>query len=66
MIVYVTEALFRCRSKPMVYRTACVITRSPEDAENVVQAIFVRLRSKGIQTNLKNPETYLYKATVRT
>src|SRR5215469_14525885 len=49
----------------LVYRTACVITRNPDDAEDVVQAIFVRLLTKGIPADLKDPKAYLYKTTVR-
>jgi RNA polymerase sigma-70 factor (ECF subfamily) len=49
----------------LVYRTACVITRNPDDAEDVLQEVFVRLLAKGVPRNLKNPKAYFYTAAVR-
>jgi RNA polymerase sigma factor (sigma-70 family) len=49
----------------LVYRTACGITRNSDDAEDVLQEVFVRLVAKGVPRNLKNPRAYFYKAAVR-
>jgi RNA polymerase sigma-70 factor (ECF subfamily) len=49
----------------LVYRTACFITGSPNDAEDVLQTIFLRLLRRDIPPDLrKNPRGYLYKASV--
>src|SRR5262245_43207027 len=49
----------------LVYRTACVITRSPEDAEDVLQTIFLRLMRRLVPPDIhKNPKGYFYKAAV--
>src|SRR5262245_1714863 len=58
------EAIFR-EPSPMAYRTARALTGSPEDAQDVVQTIFLRLirgdYSAGLQAN---PKGYLYRAAV--
>jgi RNA polymerase sigma-70 factor, ECF subfamily len=49
----------------LVYRTACVITGSPEDAEDVLQTIFLRLMRRSVPPDIrKNPKGYFYKAAV--
>jgi RNA polymerase sigma-70 factor, ECF subfamily len=58
------ENLFRQHSQ-LVYRTACVVTGSPADAEDVLQTIFLRLMRRTIPPHFyKAPERYLYKAAV--
>jgi RNA polymerase sigma-70 factor (ECF subfamily) len=55
--------LFREHSR-MVYRTAYSVTGSRQDAEDVVQNLFVRLL-RGFPPSLRdNPKGYLYRATV--
>ena len=50
---------------PLVYRTAYSITGSREDAEDVVQTIFLRLyRRRELSGLQKNPKAYLYRAAV--
>jgi RNA polymerase sigma-70 factor (ECF subfamily) len=50
---------------PLVYRTAYSVTGSREDAEDVVQTIFLRLYRRGELSGLKeNPKAYLYRAAV--
>jgi RNA polymerase sigma-70 factor (ECF subfamily) len=49
----------------LVYRTACVVTGSPEDAEDVLQTIFLRLIRRAAPPDIrKNPKGYFYKAAV--
>jgi RNA polymerase sigma-70 factor (ECF subfamily) len=49
----------------LVYRTACAITGSPEDAEDVLQTIFLRLMRRSVPPNIsKNPRGYFYTAAV--
>jgi RNA polymerase sigma-70 factor (ECF subfamily) len=49
----------------LTYRTAYGITRSAEDAEDVVQNIFVQLLRRDIPPDLtKNPKGYFYRAAV--
>lgn len=49
----------------LVYRTAYSITRRPEDAEDVVQTIFLRLLRREAPPDLtKNPKGYFYRAAV--
>ena len=58
------EQLFRDHSK-LVYRTAYRVTRNAEDAEDVLQTIFVRLLGRQFPPDLqKNPRAYLYRAAV--
>src|SRR5687767_563924 len=57
------EQIFR-QHAPMVYRTARAVTGSPEEAEDIVQTIFLRL-IRGEYANLQaNPKAYLYRAAV--
>ena len=49
----------------LVYRTACVVTGSPEDAEDVLQTIFLRLLRREVLPDLQeNPKGYFYRAAV--
>jgi RNA polymerase sigma-70 factor (ECF subfamily) len=50
----------------LVYRTACAITGRPEDAEDVLQTIFLRLMRRHVSPDIgKNPKGYFYRAAVR-
>jgi RNA polymerase sigma-70 factor (ECF subfamily) len=58
------ETLFE-EHYPLVYRTAYGITGRVEDAEDVVQTIFLRLLQRGASPEvMKNPAGYLYRAAV--
>jgi len=58
------EAVFREHYR-MTYRTAYAITGNAEDAEDVVQTIFLRLAQREAPPDLKkNPRGYLYRAAV--
>jgi RNA polymerase sigma-70 factor (ECF subfamily) len=58
------EGVFRVHYR-MTYRTAYAITGSSEDAEDVVQSIFLRLVRQEFPPGLKNkPAAYLYRAAV--
>jgi RNA polymerase sigma-70 factor (ECF subfamily) len=58
------EELFHAHY-PLVYRTAYSVTGSREDAEDVVQTIFLRLYQHGGLRGLReNPKAYLYRAAV--
>jgi RNA polymerase sigma-70 factor (ECF subfamily) len=47
----------------LVYRTAYSLTGSVQDAEDVLQTMFLRLLAREIPPNLKkDPEPYLYRA----
>src|SRR5262245_15540857 len=49
----------------LIYRTAYGITRTVEDAEDVIQMIFVQLLQREVPADLiKNPRGYFYKAAV--
>ena len=49
----------------LVYRTAYGVTASHEDAEDVLQTIFLRLLRRPLPPDLqKNPKAYLYRAAV--
>ena len=49
----------------LVYRTACAITGRPEDAEDVLQTIFLRLTRRSLAPDIhKNPKGYLYRAAI--
>jgi RNA polymerase sigma factor (sigma-70 family) len=62
-LVQELETIFKEHSR-MVYRTAFGVTGSPEDAEDVLQAIFLRL-IREFPTDLRqNPRAYLYRAAV--
>lgn len=50
---------------PLVFRTAYGVTGNPEDAEDVVQTIFLRLlRSEFPPECMRSPKAYLYRAAV--
>jgi RNA polymerase sigma-70 factor (ECF subfamily) len=58
------DELFR-EHYPLVYRTAFSITGKTEDAEDVVQALFMRLYQVGLPLRFKdNLKGYLYRAAV--
>jgi len=58
------EQLFRAHSQ-FVYRTAYGVTGNAEDAEDVLQTIFLRLVRREVPPNLRsNPKAYLYRAAV--
>jgi RNA polymerase sigma-70 factor (ECF subfamily) len=58
------DEIFREHSQ-MVYRTAFSVTGSPQDAEDVLQGVFLWLLRRGIPPGLKeNPKAYLYRAAV--
>jgi RNA polymerase sigma factor (sigma-70 family) len=58
------EELFR-EHYQLVYRTACVITGNPDDAQDVLQTIFMRLLAQGVPPDLKEPKAYFYSAAVK-
>ena len=49
---------------PLVYRTAYGVTGRVEDAEDVVQTVFLRLLNGDRTRGLENPRAYLYRAAV--
>src|SRR5262245_1805274 len=56
------DQLFR-EHHEMVYRTAYSITRNAEDAEDVLQTIFLSLVRREFPPDLtKNPKAYFYRA----
>ena len=56
------DQLFR-EHYQLVYRAAFSVTRSAEDAEDVLQTIFMRLVRREFPPDLKkNPKAYLYRA----
>jgi RNA polymerase sigma-70 factor (ECF subfamily) len=58
------EELFQ-ENYQLVYRTAYGITGRTEDAEDVLQTVFLRLLRRGTPPDLqKNPKGYLYRAAV--
>jgi RNA polymerase sigma-70 factor (ECF subfamily) len=58
------EAVFR-EYAPMIFRTARMVTRSAEDAEDIVQTIFLRLLRGEYAWKLQgNPRGYLHQAAV--
>ena len=58
------EQIFREHSG-LIYRTAYGVTGSPEDSEDVLQTIFLRLLLREFPPDLKsNPKAYLYRAAV--
>jgi len=48
----------------LVYQTARCVTGSPQDAEDVLQNVFLWLLRRGMPAGLKNPKAYLYRAAV--
>ena len=58
------EELFR-EHYPLVYRTAYSVTGNLQDAEDVVQTLFLRLIRRGLPPGFKDkPGAYLYRAAV--
>jgi len=58
------DEIFR-RHARLVYRTAYSVTGSPQDAEDVVQNLFLQLLRRGFPADFrKNPTGYLYRAAV--
>src|SRR5258707_5820253 len=58
------EAIFHEHS-PLVYRTARAVIGNSEDAEDVVQTIFLKLMRGSYPPDfMKNPKAYLYRAAV--
>ena len=58
------EKVFREHSE-FVYRTAYRVTGSVEDAEDVLQSLFVRLLRRELPPDFeKNPKAYLYRSAV--
>ena len=58
------DQLFREHYR-LIYRTALAITGRSEDAEDVLQTIFLRLLRREFPPDLKkNPRAYLYRAAV--
>jgi len=58
------EDLFR-EHYQLVYRTACAVTGSPEDAEDIVQTIFLRLLRREVRPDLReNAKGYFYRAAI--
>jgi RNA polymerase sigma-70 factor, ECF subfamily len=58
------EGVFREHTR-LVYRTAFGVTGSHEDAEDVLQTIFLKLIRQEFSPDLKNnPQAYLYRAAV--
>src|SRR5262249_24149904 len=58
------EQIFREHYR-MAYRTAYGVTGNAQDAEDVVQTIFLRLLRREFPPDLKkNPKAYLYRAAV--
>jgi DNA-directed RNA polymerase specialized sigma24 family protein len=59
------EALFLEHSR-MVYRTAYSVTGTIQDAEDVVQTLFLQLLRHGMPSDLKTTAAaYLYRAAVK-
>jgi len=60
------ERIFREHSA-FVYRTAYRVTGSVEDAEDVLQTLFVQLLRRDVPPDFdKNPKAYLYRSAVNT
>lgn len=58
------ERIFREHSK-FIYRTAYRVTGNSEDAEDVLQNLFVQLLRKDLPAEFeRNPKAYLYRAAV--
>jgi len=58
------EDLFR-EHYQLVYRTACAVTGSPEDAEDIVQTIFLRLLRREVPPDFhENAKGYFYRAAI--
>jgi RNA polymerase sigma-70 factor (ECF subfamily) len=48
----------------LVYRTAYSVTGSPQDAEDVLQNVFLWLFRRGLPSDLRDTKAYLYRAAV--
>jgi len=60
------EKIFRDHSD-FIFRTACRVTGSEEDAEDVLQTLFLRLLQEALTPEIQaNPRAYLYRAAVNT
>jgi RNA polymerase sigma factor (sigma-70 family) len=59
------EEIFR-EYYQLVYRTARVVTGNSDDAQDVLQTIFLRLQRQGVPPNFKEPKAYFYRAAVKT
>src|SRR5262245_52594817 len=58
------ERLFR-EHAPLVYRTAYAVMGNREDADDILQTVFVKLLRRECPPDLaRNPEAYLYRAAV--
>jgi RNA polymerase sigma-70 factor, ECF subfamily len=58
------EQIFREHSR-LIYRTAYGVTGSVEDAQDILQTIFLRLLRRDFPPHLrKNPKAYFYRAAV--
>ena len=58
------ETIFKEHAR-LVYRTAYAVTGSHEDAEDVLQTIFLQLIRRQFPPDLRtNPQAYLYRAAV--
>jgi RNA polymerase sigma-70 factor, ECF subfamily len=58
------ERIFQEHSR-LIYRTAFGVTGSPQDAEDILQTIFLRLLRREFPPDLRaNPKAYLYRASV--
>jgi RNA polymerase sigma-70 factor (ECF subfamily) len=58
------EKIFRDHSR-LIYCTAYGVTGSVEDAQDILQKIFLRLLEHGLPPNLqRNPRAYFYRAAV--
>jgi len=58
------EEIFKAHSR-FVYRTAYAVTGRHEDAEDVLQTIFMRLAKREVTWDVfKNPKPYLHRAAV--
>jgi RNA polymerase sigma-70 factor (ECF subfamily) len=58
------DDVFRDHSR-LIYRTAYSVTACPEDAEDVVQALFLQLWRRGLPSGFaRNPRGYLYRAAI--
>ena len=49
---------------PLIYRTAWGVLGSREDADDVVQSVFIGLIRRESLPDLRNPKAYLYKAAM--
>lgn len=51
---------------PLIYRTAYSVTGSREDAEDIVQTIFLRLYRRGAWTSLnENPKAFTERPSMK-